>query len=374
MKRLFCALIALTAMLLSSNYAKARINGDRWLDNDSTLINCHGGGVLFHNGLYYWYGEHRPEKGFSTSRGVSCYSSPNLRDWKFEGIALSVEEDDANGVVPGCIIERPKVVFNPKTGKFVMWFHHELKGRGYEAAQAGTAIADTPSGPFKMLRSGRVNPGKMPLNLQKAPNPPAYDEKEEWWTPEWHEKVNRGLFTLRDLPGGQMARDMTIYVDDNGKAYHIYSSEENLTLQIAELTDDYTAHTGRYIRIFPGGHNEAPALFKQDGRYWLLASGCTGWAPNEARIMCADDMLGDWERLPNPCVGPDAEKTFLGQSAFVLTLPEEDKIRDSPSRHIAVFDRWNPRSLAESRYLWLPVSFTPEGRPQIIWNEEFNGL
>ena len=30
----------------------------------------------------------------------------------------------------------------------------------------------------------------------------------------------------RDLEGGQMARDMNLFVDDDGKAYHIYSSEE----------------------------------------------------------------------------------------------------------------------------------------------------
>ena len=34
-----------------------------------------------------------------------------------------------------------------------------------------------------------------------------------------------------------MSRDMTLFVDDDGKGYHIYSSEDNLTLHIAELTE-----------------------------------------------------------------------------------------------------------------------------------------
>lgn len=59
------------------------------------------------------------------------------------------------------------------------------------------------------------------------------------------------MFVKRDLKDGQMSRDMTLFVDDDGKAYHIYSSEDNLTLQIAELADDYLSHTGKYIRIFP---------------------------------------------------------------------------------------------------------------------------
>ena len=81
------------------------------------------------------------------------------------------------------------------------------------------------------------------------------DDYEEWWTPEWIEAVKKGLFIHRDLIGGQMSRDMTLYVDDDDKAYHIYSSEENLTIHIAELSDDYNEYTGKYIRIEPGGHN-----------------------------------------------------------------------------------------------------------------------
>jgi hypothetical protein len=44
----------------------------------------------------------------------------------------------------------------------------------------------------------------------------------------------------RDFAKGQMARDMTLFVDDDGKAYHIYASEENSTMHISILTDDYS--------------------------------------------------------------------------------------------------------------------------------------
>lgn len=80
----------------------------------------------------------------------------------------------------------------------------------------------------------------------------------EWWTPEWNAKIEEGLFADRDLYSGQMARDMTLFVDDDGRAYHIYSSEDNLTLHIAELDDSYTSHTGRYIRIFPEATTRLP--------------------------------------------------------------------------------------------------------------------
>ena len=98
-----------------------------------------------------------------------------------------------------------------------------------------------------------------------------------------------------------MSRDMTLYVDDDEIAYHIYSSEENLTLQIAELTDDYQGHSGKYVRLFPGGHNEAPAIFKKDGTYWMITSGCTGWDPNVAELAVADSIMGQWTTIGNPC-------------------------------------------------------------------------
>lgn len=331
-----------------------------WLDADSNYINAHGGGILFHEGLYYWYGEHRPDKGFSTQEGVNCYSSTDLVHWKHEGIVLPVSDKPGNEIEKGCIIERPKVIYNEKTGKFVLWFHLELKGRGYEAARYGVAVSDKPTGTFKMLRTGRVCPGEYPENLSDTDRnlKQAPADFEEWWTPEWRTAVERGLFTRRDMKDGQMSRDMTLYVDDDGRAYHITSSEENLTLIIAELTDDYLCHTGRYIRIFPGGHNEAPAIFKKDGTYWMITSGCTGWAPNEARMFSAKSIWGPWTQHPNPCRGPEAEKTFGGQSTFVLALPD--------GRHLFMADRWKPESLMYSGYLWMEIAYDDYGVPVLI--------
>ncbi len=111
-------------------------------------------------------------------------------------------------------------------------------------ARAGVAVSDSPTGPYCFVSSSRVCPGIFPLNMTEEERDMQWnmEQFEEWWTPEWREAVNKGLFVKRDLEGGQMSRDMTLYVDDDGIAYHIYSSEENLTLQIAELTDDYLSH------------------------------------------------------------------------------------------------------------------------------------
>ena len=211
-----------------------------WKDVNNEYINAHGGGVLFYNGLYYWFGEHRPENGFTTEVGVNCYASSDLQNWTHKGVALAVSEEPGSDIERGCIMERPKVIYNKKTGKFVMWFHLELKGQGYGPARAAVAVSDKPEGPYRFVRSGRVNPGIYPENMPEADRKLTWNMKKykKWWTPEWYKAVNQGLFVKRDIEGGQMSRDMTLFVDDDGKAYHIYSSEENLTLHIAELTDD----------------------------------------------------------------------------------------------------------------------------------------
>lgn len=341
-------------------------SGEIWKDARGDTINAHGGGIIFARGKYYWYGEHRGASRDIPQEGVTVYSSPDLTAWTYEGLALSVSDNAGNDIERGCIIERPKVVYNKNTGKYVMWFHLELKGQGYGAARCAVAVADTPAGPFRFVRSGRVNPGIMPVNLPQHKVSRASSDEMKWWTPEWRAEVERGMFLMRDLKGGQMSRDMTLFIDDDGKAYHIYSSEENLTLHIAELTDDYTDHTGKYIRIFPGGHNEAPAVMKRDGRYWMITSGCTGWEPNEARLMTADSMMGEWRQLPNPCRGENADKTFLGQSTYILPV---EGMQDT---FIALFDKWDPESLMNSRYIWLPVEFGEDGTPAVNWRETWS--
>ncbi len=333
------------------------VTGEPFLASDGKHINAHGGAILLHDGTYYWYGEHRGDgTPGSGQKGVACYTSTDLKNWDNKGIVLSVTDSVGAPLERGCIIERPKVVYNPATGKFVMWFHHEMKGVGYGSAYSGVAVSDSPTGPFVHLKSGRINPGIYPENLPEEYRNIKWPEKMEWWTPEWRKAVEKGMFTVRDHDRGQMARDMTVFVDDDGKAYHVYSSEENLTLNIAELDSTYTRHTGRYIRIFPGGHNEAPALFKHNGTYWMIASGCTGWAPNEARLMKADNIMGDWTQLPNPCRGEGAKTTFDSQSTAVAHFGD---------RYTFMADMWRPKNLADSRHLWLPIKFDADGTPYI---------
>ena len=344
--------------------------GKLWLDNTREHINAHGGGVLYYKGKYYWYGENKGEASNQALVGVGVYSSTDLYNWTNEGIALKVlPENSGSAIEKGSIIERPKVVYNKKTNKFVMWFHNELKGMGYAAAEYGVAISDNPIGPFKYLYSSRSCAGKWPKNMNdkeiakalslKDMNRESFKNKDDW-----QKAIIDGMCLARDFKKGQMARDMNIFVDTDGSAYHIFSSEDNKTLHIAKLTDDYLYETGEYVRVLPGGHNEAPAIFKRNGKYWMITSGCTGWAPNSARLSSADNIYGPWKSYPNPCVGPKAKKTFGGQSTYILP------VQGKKDMWIFMADIWTPKYPIYGKYIWLPIKFKND-IPVIEWQDEW---
>lgn len=139
--------------------------------------------MLYHNGKYYLYGEYKVGKTIlpewatwecyrTDVTGVSCYSSPDLRNWTFEGVVLKAEDEPSSDLHRSKVLERPKVVYNPSTGKFVMWAN--VESADYSKAAAGVAVSDSPAGPFTYLGSFR--------------------------------------------PNNAMSRDQTVFVDDDGKA------------------------------------------------------------------------------------------------------------------------------------------------------------
>ncbi|KAI3903334.1 hypothetical protein MKW98_031988 [Papaver atlanticum] len=292
--------------------------GRIWLDSDGNPIQAHGGGILYveRTRTYYWYGENKDGPTYHAHDqaparvdivGVSCYSSKDLWTWKNEGIVLAGEKTDPNHDLHILnVLERPKVIYNDYTRKYVMWMH--VDDANYTKASTGIAVSDHPTGPFEYLYSKR--------------------------------------------PHGFESRDMTIFKDDTGIAYIIYSSEDNSELHIGPLTDDYLDVTRVMRRILIGQHREAPALFKYQGTYYMITSGCTGWAPNEALAHAAESMMGPWETMGNPCLGGNKifrQTTFFAQSTYVVPLA------GFPGSYLFMADRWNPANLSNSRYIWLPL-------------------
>ncbi len=298
--------------------------GKLWRDTSGRAIQAHGGGILKVGDLFYWYGEEKSQ-GYNNKVGVSCYSSRDLVTWKWESIALP-SSGFPEEFRDGGVCERPKVVYNARSKKYVMWSH--LDARGYAVSKPGVAIADKPTGPFTFLEDKSVRP------------------------------VADSTF-----------RDMNLWVDDDGKAYSFYSGEDNWTMHIVRLNDDYTApetpmvEGKTWARAFVRKMREAPAPFKWKGKYFILTSGCTGWAPNPAAYAVADSPLGPWTEHPNPFVGEGANTTFASQSTFVLPLGGD--------QFMYLGDRWKPDDLSDSRYIWLPFTMKPDGTFQVEWRDSW---
>ena len=373
---LFSLVLATCAAAPASEPADVFRPGQVWLDNNITPINAHGGGLLFFNNTWYWFGEHKVagSDGNKAMVGVHCYSSADLYRWKDEKIALAVSDDPQSDIAQGCILERPKVLYNESTKKFVMWFHLERKGKGYKDARAGIATADAPTGPYTFLHSLRPNakvwPENAPDNLKALLSPEELASLANLKLPGGPvagQIFPADLLFRRDFAAGQMARDMTLFVDDDTQhtAYQIYSSEDNGTLHISQLSDDYTKPAGRYWRILPGGFNEAPTLLKHNRKYFLITSGTSGWSPNAARLAIADKVFGPYTALENPCRGEpdDVKTTFHSQGTFIQQLPGRS------DAYAFLADRWTPKNPIDGRYVWLPVQFDEQGNPLLQWHD-----
>lgn len=293
------------------------VNGKIWKDTDGNPIQAHGGMIARFRDTWYWYGENKGVPNVpGTTRveplGVSCYSSDDLLRWENRGVVLPVPEGVA-------VMERPKVMFVPQTGRYVMWFHADSED--YTFAGCGVAASDSPAGPFHMIHI--IHPNRLD------------------------------------------SRDMTLFTDKDGKQYLFHSSDYNKTMVISELTEDGTDVTGDYTKILAEQEREAPAVFLTRGTYYMISSGCTGWLPNTALYAQTQHLRSGWKLTGDPMSGPDSRRTFEGQSTWVFQAGEE---------FFLMLDHWHPYDLQSSGYSILPVIFDEAGTMTIPWQDEWNGV
>lgn len=212
-----------------------------WNDTDGNRIEAHSAGMLqsHEDNRWYWYGESK-KGGNQSLAGVNLYSAPDLAGpWTNEGQVVK----QVDIVVPGAsgpwIVERPKVLYNNVTQKFVLWFH--LDDVHYKFRHSGVAQADHAKGPF-----------------------------------EWVHALQ---------PDGIPALDMSLFRDPvDGTAYLIRSCN-NEYAGFSRLSPDYLNTTGLISR-----HDkfEGMAAFRHpNGTYYIVTSHLTGWAPNALMLFRA---------------------------------------------------------------------------------------
>ncbi|MCE6998739.1 RICIN domain-containing protein [Saccharothrix sp. S26] len=287
-------------------------NGTQFTDTSGAVVHAHGGGVLKVGEYYYWFGENRNPN--NTFRAVSVYRSTDLRNWEFRNNVLT---QSSAAELQVANIERPKVIYNASTGRFVMWMHKE-NGSNYSEARAAVASSATVDGAYTYHGSFR------PL-------------------------------------GRHMSRDITLY-NDNGTAYMISAADENRDLHIYRLTSDYLNTAGLVGNFWNNAIREAPAMFKRGNTYFLLTSGATNWNPNQAQYATASSISGPWSGWTN--VGNST--TFSSQPAYVLPIQGT-----STTSYLYMGDRWAGAwggPVNDSQYVWLPITFPSNTSMSLSWS------
>ena len=306
------------------------------LDTDGNVINVSDGGVIYAEGKYHWYGQvlrDRPygtkgEGGQVTDAGVAMYASTDLVNWEYEGVILAVGEGELKAPMR---FERPKIIYNEKTGQYVLWCHYVGypgdHGNAVGTGDAGVAVCDRVNGSYRWLGYSRP------------------------------------------IDSDGIVRDMTLFKDDDGSAYLIYDRDispiekSNRCIYAVKLSEDYLRATDEYRRIDCCYRRDAPTVVKRDGYYYMTTSGMTGWDLNPATYYRSRSILGDWEELGDPCVGDTDGTTFASQPSFAFKLEDRDL-------YIHVSERHNTNSFLHCSYLWLPMEFE-DGRLKISYKERW---
>lgn len=280
--------------------------GQPWLDTNGVRIQAHGGSILVaDDGTFVWYGENKEHTVAGSDVwhwGVRAYRSSDLCSWEDLGLIIPpVLEDETSALHPAQKMDRPHIIRDASTGRYVCW----IKVMGKGSTQASTVlIADDLLGPYQIERTG-----------------------------------------LRPL--GMNAGDFDLVLDPtDGKGYY-YFERVHSELICADLTSDHADVTGYYSTHFPRPYppqvREAPAYFRRGSRHYLITSGTTGYLPNRSEIAVADTYHGPWTLLGDPHPHDATDTSFRSQISSVFRHPGKRDL------YIALADRWRPDlSAAES--------------------------
>jgi hypothetical protein len=185
--------------------------GPVWRDTQGHVIQAHGGGFIQVGKTYYWFGEDHTDG--AAYRDIPCYASTDLAHWTFRDDALA--RQPVGDLGPNRVVERPKVLYNRRTKKYVMYLH--IDNQSYSEAKVGVAVSRNVTGPYTYL----------------------------------------GSFS----PMGHQSRDMTLFQDVDGTAYVVFEDRgDGGGLRIEQLAPDYLTIARDVAVVGARGGHEAPAI------------------------------------------------------------------------------------------------------------------
>ncbi|MFI0353159.1 RICIN domain-containing protein [Actinomadura sp. 9N407] len=286
-------------------------NGTRFIGAGGKVVHAHAGGMIKVGGHYYWFGQNAHST--NRFRFISVYRSADLRTWRFRNHVLTQASADELNVAG---LWRPKVIYNARTRRYVLWMRKEKKEGDFRQGRVAVATSATVDGDY----------------------------------------TYRGSFR----PLGVKSFDMSVFRDDDGRAYLISTTNDQKDLTIFRLTSDYRRPAAR-VATLRGVGREAASMFKRDGVYFIVSSGVTGWQPNQAKYTSARRITGPWSRHSN--IGDSI--AYGSQAASVLPVQGS-----TTTSYLYMGDRnanaWGGR-INGSEYVWLPLRFPSRRSVSMRW-------
>jgi hypothetical protein len=315
-----------------SNHILAVIRNDTvWRDDRGEEIMCQGGSLCRFGDRFCFYGW-GDYAGDNRNDSVTCYSSLDLAQWRFENHVFRRNQTDLTLIVP----DRLHVLYNDATRQYVMIGKHILP----------YADPEIPGQP-------RVTGG---VSYFCSPSPSAM------FTYLGHEMLPVGS-------GTDYHRDLCAFKDSDGVAYVASSHDQHQSLgniMITRLTADYL-HVDRLVCEIPlsNGAFEAPYLIKLKDRYWLFLSGRgqpTAWNGSPTYYSSSPGITGPWPVFRQVETVPPSPDSFNAQSDFLFEVTGSEG-----SFVLWGGDRYSQRTMTGTgKNVWLPLQWR-DGEPCLKW-------
>jgi hypothetical protein len=291
---------------ISGFHYESIYSGVPLLDTSGKWVNAHGVGFIKVGSTYYMVGEQRSGKNDSysgtsinaedTFTGVSMYSTPDFVNWTFVGTV--VQPIAGTIVAPPYYGERPKILFNTSTGKYIIY----IKMLNY------TGSPPVYTGSYAVLTSSSIS------------GPYAY----------------HGNLSL----GG--ANDFQVFQDTDGSQYLVRAGGD-----LYRLSEDGLSIASTIANGIQSG--EGVSLYKAGSTYFWQSSQGTYWHSNDNSYSSATSLTGPWAAHGHFC--PSGSDTWQSQDTAVVAIAGS-----VGTTYVYVGDRWVNGDLPASTLVVQPLA------------------
>jgi hypothetical protein len=162
---------------------------------------------------------------------------------------------------------------------------------------------------------------------------------------------------MEKMIGTTNTGDQTVFTDDDGKSYLIYSYGKGRNkIYVSEIgVKDGKVDLLDCTKVFQGESREGNCMFKYNNRYYMCASNIYGWDGSYAYYLVADNIRGPYLPAKDMLVmnGCSDDFTHVSQTGFFVT------IKGSKQETVVYCgDRWADFAGNGLGYnQWCPLSF-----------------